>query len=147
MIKPDWSLPFEIMCDTSDYTEFYIVISDKKGVENLAIDHLSRLENPDLKKLNYANYLARRVLPFRSTHQEKQKFFNDMRHFTRDEPFLFKQCAGQIIDDVSLETRLPKFSDNVIEVHQEDIMGLPPWHEKSLKPSSTGLTSFAMHVN
>ncbi|GKD75019.1 reverse transcriptase domain-containing protein [Tanacetum coccineum] len=73
MIKPDWSLPFEIMCDTSDYAigavlgqrkdiifspsitlEFDIEIHDKKGVENLAANHLSRLENPDLGKLTKA---------------------------------------------------------------------------------------------
>ncbi|GJY48095.1 reverse transcriptase domain-containing protein [Tanacetum coccineum] len=46
---------------------------------------------------DYANYLASRVLPFRSTRQEKQKFFNDLRHFFWDKPFLFKQCADQII--------------------------------------------------
>ncbi|GKC57182.1 reverse transcriptase domain-containing protein [Tanacetum coccineum] len=46
---------------------------------------------------DYANYLVSRVLPFRSTRQEKQKFFSDLRHFFWDEPFLFKQCAEQII--------------------------------------------------
>ncbi|GJX39723.1 reverse transcriptase domain-containing protein [Tanacetum coccineum] len=140
MIKPDWSLPFEIMCDASDYAvgavlgqridkhfkpihyasktmneaqenytttekellavvfafdkfrqylvlsktivftdhsalrylftkqdakprlirwilllqEFDIEIRDKKGAENLAADHLSRLEHPDLGKLTRA---------------------------------------------------------------------------------------------
>ncbi|GJY92960.1 reverse transcriptase domain-containing protein [Tanacetum coccineum] len=119
MIKPDWSLPFEIMCDASDYAvgavlgqriakhfkpihyaskimneaqenytttkkellvvvfvltnsvntwsyprpsfsritlpyEFDIEIRDKKCAENLAADHLSRLENPDLGKLTKA---------------------------------------------------------------------------------------------
>ncbi|GJV60464.1 putative nucleotidyltransferase, ribonuclease H [Tanacetum coccineum] len=140
MIKPDWSLPFEIMCDASDYAvgavlgqridkhfkpihyasktmneaqenyittekellavvfafkkfrqylvlsktivftdhsalryifikkdakprlirwilllqEFDIEIRDKKGAENLAADHLSRLENPDLGMLTRA---------------------------------------------------------------------------------------------
>nr|GEU61975.1 putative reverse transcriptase domain-containing protein [Tanacetum cinerariifolium] len=34
--------------------EFDIEISDKKGVENLAADHLSQLENPDLEKLTTA---------------------------------------------------------------------------------------------
>ncbi|GJS50534.1 putative nucleotidyltransferase, ribonuclease H [Tanacetum coccineum] len=104
--------------------EFDIKIRDKKVVENLAADHLSRLENPDLGKLtkaeirdlfleeqlmadsdtnnepwyaDYVNYLASRVLPFRSTRQEKQKFFSDLRHYFWDEPFLFKQCADRII--------------------------------------------------
>nr|GEZ97422.1 reverse transcriptase domain-containing protein [Tanacetum cinerariifolium] len=76
--------------------EFDIEIRDKKGAKNLAADHLSRLEHLDLEKLtrakirdlfpeerlmaisnindepwyaNYSNYLASRVLPFRSTHQ------------------------------------------------------------------------------
>ncbi|GJR35123.1 reverse transcriptase domain-containing protein [Tanacetum coccineum] len=46
---------------------------------------------------DYANYLASRILPFRSTRQEKQKFFSDLRHYFWDEPFLFKQCADRII--------------------------------------------------
>ncbi|GJS10268.1 reverse transcriptase domain-containing protein [Tanacetum coccineum] len=32
--------------------EFTIEIKDKKGTENLVVDHLSRLENPELEKLN-----------------------------------------------------------------------------------------------
>ncbi|GKA48955.1 reverse transcriptase domain-containing protein [Tanacetum coccineum] len=102
LVAPDWDLPFEIMCDASDYAvgavlgqrktkhfqpmdyasktmmdaqahytmtekellvvvyafekfrpylilllqEFDVIIRDKKGAENLAADHLSRLGNP-----------------------------------------------------------------------------------------------------
>ncbi|GJY83943.1 reverse transcriptase domain-containing protein [Tanacetum coccineum] len=139
MIKPDWSLPFDIMCDGSDYAvgavlglirwilllqEFDIEIHDKKGAENRAANHLSRLKNHELEKLtkaeirdmfpeeklmsisdqgnepwyaDYVNYLASRVLPVKTSRQEKQKFFSDLRHYFWDEPYLFKQCADQII--------------------------------------------------
>ncbi|XP_040363569.1 uncharacterized protein LOC121049692 [Rosa chinensis] len=59
---PDWSVPFEIMCDASDYaigavlgqriarpphviyySKFDIEIRDKKGSENVVVDYLSRL--------------------------------------------------------------------------------------------------------
>ncbi|XP_073120873.1 uncharacterized protein [Henckelia pumila] len=36
---PDWTKPFEIMCDASDYA----VGADKRGTENRVADHLSRL--------------------------------------------------------------------------------------------------------
>ncbi|GJU31786.1 reverse transcriptase domain-containing protein [Tanacetum coccineum] len=82
--------------------EFDIEIRDKKGAENLAADHLSRLENPDLGKLTKAEirdlFPEDQVLPFRSTRQEKQKFLQRFeRHYFWDEPFLFKQCADRII--------------------------------------------------
>nr|GEX70045.1 reverse transcriptase domain-containing protein [Tanacetum cinerariifolium] len=35
LIAPNWDLPFELMCDASDF-----------AIENRAADHLSRLENP-----------------------------------------------------------------------------------------------------
>nr|GEU31684.1 reverse transcriptase domain-containing protein [Tanacetum cinerariifolium] len=59
LVVPEWNLPFELMCDASDFAigtvlgqwvlllqEFDITILDKKGSENLTADHLSRLENP-----------------------------------------------------------------------------------------------------
>nr|GEV47418.1 putative ribonuclease H-like domain-containing protein [Tanacetum cinerariifolium] len=55
IVSPDWDLPFEIMCDASDFT-IGAVLGQRKTkhfqpihyarAENLAADHLSRLENP-----------------------------------------------------------------------------------------------------
>nr|GFA51206.1 reverse transcriptase domain-containing protein [Tanacetum cinerariifolium] len=66
LVAPDWELPFEIMCDASDYTvenprqdelekkeitetfplETLGMIAFRGDSENLTADHLSRLENP-----------------------------------------------------------------------------------------------------
>ncbi|XP_038687540.1 uncharacterized protein LOC119986923 [Tripterygium wilfordii] len=65
---PDWNLPFELMCDASDfavgavlgqrkdklpqviyYAEFDVELRDKKGAENLVADHLSRLTHNEEK--------------------------------------------------------------------------------------------------
>nr|GEY42743.1 reverse transcriptase domain-containing protein [Tanacetum cinerariifolium] len=67
--------------------EFDIIIRDKKGTENLAVDHLSRLENPQQK-----NFVVKGM-----SSQQKNKFFKDVKHYFWDEPFLFKICADQVI--------------------------------------------------
>ncbi|GJY79412.1 reverse transcriptase domain-containing protein [Tanacetum coccineum] len=62
--------------------EFDFNVIDTKGAENLAADHLSRLENP------YENVLDPK---------EKNKFFKDVKHYFWDDPYLFKICADQMI--------------------------------------------------
>ncbi|GKC20496.1 reverse transcriptase domain-containing protein [Tanacetum coccineum] len=224
MIKSDWSLPFEIMCDASDYAVRAILGQRKdkhflpihyasktmnEAQENytttkkelLAVvfvfdkfrqylvlsktivftDHsvlrapkilqsiTSRLENPDLGKLtkveirdlfpeeqlmnisnksnepwyaDYTNYLASHILHFRSTRQEKQKFFNDLRHYFWDEPFLFKQCADRII-------RRCVAGNEAAQILRQCHSGSFDWSllGNSLKPDSTGLTSSATYEN
>ncbi|GJZ07448.1 putative reverse transcriptase domain-containing protein [Tanacetum coccineum] len=104
--------------------EFDIEIRDKKGAENLAADHLSRLENPHQDKLenkeineafpletlgsialqdqstpwfaDFANYHAGKFVIKGMTSQQKNKFFKDVKHYFWDDPFLFKICADQV---------------------------------------------------
>ncbi|KAD4385220.1 hypothetical protein E3N88_25388 [Mikania micrantha] len=190
LIAPDWSSPFELMCDASDFAtlndaqehytttekellvvvfafdkfrsylvlsktivytdhaslrylfnkkdakprlirwilllqEFDIEIRDKKGAENVAADHLSRLENPEREEMrhmaigdtfpheflmvvkveqqglpwfaDFANYLADGVLLKGMTHQQKKKFFADVKHYLWDDPYLFRVGADQVI--------------------------------------------------
>ncbi|GKE05618.1 reverse transcriptase domain-containing protein [Tanacetum coccineum] len=119
LVVPKWNLPFELMCDALKYLmnkqdakprllrwvlllqEFDITIYDKIGSENLAADHLSRLENPhkdvlENKDINenfpletlgvisngstlwfadYANYHAGNFIIKGMTTQQKKKFF------------------------------------------------------------------------
>ncbi|GJT24222.1 reverse transcriptase domain-containing protein [Tanacetum coccineum] len=176
LVAPDWDLPFELMCDASDFAigailgqrktkhfqpiyyasktmtnaqahytmtekdllavvllrwvllfqEFDIIIHDKKGAENLAVDHFSRLENPhqsvlDKKEINetfpletlsmvsfrgdsstpwfadFANYHVGNFVVKGMSSQQKNKFFKDVKHYFWDEPYLFKIYADQVI--------------------------------------------------
>nr|GEW71055.1 reverse transcriptase domain-containing protein [Tanacetum cinerariifolium] len=175
LVSPNWDLPFELMCDASDFAiavvyafkkfrpylvlsksivytdhsalkylfskqdakprllrwvlllqEFDITVCDKKGAENLAADHLSRLENPhqsviDKKEINetfpldtpnmvsfrgdsstswfadFTNYHTGNLVVKGMSTQQKNKFFKDVKHYFWDDPFLFKICADQVI--------------------------------------------------
>ncbi|GJX25004.1 reverse transcriptase domain-containing protein [Tanacetum coccineum] len=184
MIKPDWSLPFEIMCDASDYAvgavlrqridkhfkpihyasktineaqenytttakellavvfafdkfHQYLVLSktiirDKKGAENLAADHLSRLKNPDLGKLTRVE--IRDLFP-----KERLMAISDKNN----EPCVL---TGSY-EGAWPETKQHKFFDNVIADHPEDITASPPPQGKSLRLGFTDHMSFAMRRN
>nr|GEZ80738.1 reverse transcriptase domain-containing protein [Tanacetum cinerariifolium] len=106
--------------------EFTFKVIDTKGAENLAADHLSRLENPhqnmlDPKEINesfpfetlnlvstrgnqstqwfadFANYHAGNFVINGMSSQQKSKFFKDVKHYFWDDPYLFKFCADQLI--------------------------------------------------
>nr|GEX05458.1 reverse transcriptase domain-containing protein [Tanacetum cinerariifolium] len=106
--------------------EFDFKVLDIKGAENLAADHLSRLEKPyenvlDPKEINetfpletlsmvtfrgdsnapwfadFANYHAGNFIIKGMTTRQKQKFFKDVRHYFWDDPYLFKTCPDKII--------------------------------------------------
>ncbi|GJR09328.1 reverse transcriptase domain-containing protein [Tanacetum coccineum] len=81
--------------------EFNVIIRDKKGAENLAADHLSRLENPHQDKLK--NKEITKTFPLETlgsgspSQQRETSFFKDVKHYLWDDPFLFKICADQVI--------------------------------------------------
>ncbi|GJU86883.1 reverse transcriptase domain-containing protein [Tanacetum coccineum] len=105
--------------------EFDFDVVDTKGAENLAADHLSRLESPhenklDPKEINekfpletlssiavldastpwfadIANYHAGNFVIKGMSTQQKRKFFKDVKHYFWEDPFLFKICADQVI--------------------------------------------------
>ena len=99
--------------------EFNLKIKDKKGVENVVADHLSRLmiahdnhsppiddEFPEeslmqLEKAPWyahiANFLTTGEVPAEWKGQDRKYFFAKIHSYYWEEPFLFKYCADQII--------------------------------------------------
>nr|GEX50670.1 reverse transcriptase domain-containing protein [Tanacetum cinerariifolium] len=113
--------------------EFTFKVIDTKRAENLAADHLSRLENPHqnvlepkeinesfpLETLNlvstrgnfstpcfadFANYHAGNFVVKGMSFQQKNKFFKDVKHYFWDDPFLFKICVDQVIRSYPVST-------------------------------------------
>ncbi|XP_019229041.1 PREDICTED: uncharacterized protein LOC109210126 [Nicotiana attenuata] len=132
IVVPDWSLPFELMCDASDlaigpvlgqrkdkvfysiyyasktlddaqlnytttekkllavvwafekFREFDVEIRDRKGTENQVADHLSRLENHDHVEEEIQS-------------EARKRFLHDVNFYYWDEPYLYKQCADQLM--------------------------------------------------
>ncbi|GJX38324.1 reverse transcriptase domain-containing protein [Tanacetum coccineum] len=139
IISPNWNLPFELMRDASDFAvgavlEFDIKIKDRKGIENVAADYLSRIENDESSDdsevddnfpretlmeintrnepwfINFANYLVADIIPKGMTYQQKNKFISDLKHYFWEEPYLFKICYDGMI------RRLRKFEYILVAV-------------------------------
>ncbi|GKE40680.1 reverse transcriptase domain-containing protein [Tanacetum coccineum] len=99
--------------------EFDKEIKDKKGTENVVVDHLSRIDNNEtsndsevddnfpgetLMEINtrdepwfadFANYLVGDIIPRGMAYQQKNKFFSDLKHYIWEEPYLFKVCSDE----------------------------------------------------
>ena len=99
--------------------EFNLQIKDKKGVENVVADHLSRLAithnshglpiNDDFPEeslmlvevapwyMHIANYLVIGEVPSEWKTQDKKHFFAKIHDYYWEESFIFKYYADQII--------------------------------------------------
>ncbi|GJT71525.1 putative nucleotidyltransferase, ribonuclease H [Tanacetum coccineum] len=165
-----WS--YLVMSKTIVYTG-HSTLKIKKGAENLAVNHLSRLENPELKELDeevirdsfpnehlmaiqirkaekdpsyadYANILVSNVMPKDMTYHLKKKFFSDLKYYIWDEPYLFKSCPEGII-------RSCVFGKVLQDILEHCHMGPPRGHygayitaRKVLKKDSIGPPSSRM---
>ena len=111
--KP-WLTRWILLCQ-----EFNLTINDKKGVENVVVDHLSQLvpestslglpigdSFPDEQLFSivhcpwYAdivNYLVTGQIPPQWTSQQKRKFLVDIKKYYFDDPYLFKYCPDQLM--------------------------------------------------
>ncbi|RVW63876.1 Retrovirus-related Pol polyprotein from transposon 17.6 [Vitis vinifera] len=80
--------------------EFDLQIRDKKGVENVVADHLSR-KTPWYAHIT--NYLVTGEVPSEWKAQDRKHFFTKIHAYYWEESFLSKYCADQIIRKCVLE--------------------------------------------
>ncbi|XP_052185205.1 uncharacterized protein LOC127796840 [Diospyros lotus] len=99
--------------------EFDLEIKDKKGIENLVADHLSRLDGEHVESMakqslhdefpdeklcfvrdndepwyaDFANFLVGNELPPEMSFHQKKKFLSDVRYYLWEEPYLYKICG------------------------------------------------------
>ncbi|KAI3805537.1 hypothetical protein L1987_28005 [Smallanthus sonchifolius] len=133
--------------------EFDIEIRDKKGAENVAADHLSRLECSASSKLvgssindnlpheflmhiqtqdeecpwfsDFANFLASGIVIKGLTHQQKRKFFADVKHYLWEDRYLFRVGADQIVRRCVFGDEARQVLRHCHEGRKVDIMELP----------------------
>ena len=104
--------------------EFDWEVRDKKGSENLVMDHLSRLDQEKLNKsddgvlinesfhgehlltldskelprfMDFLNYLVSGALPYGLDFRQKKKFLHDSKFYYWEKPFLYKRCGDGLI--------------------------------------------------
>nr|GEV81139.1 reverse transcriptase domain-containing protein [Tanacetum cinerariifolium] len=117
LFVPDWNLPFELMCDASDFAIGAVL--GQRSIFNLYIilenPHKDVLENKDINEnfpletigkissestpwfADFENYHARKFIVKGMSSQQNKKFLKDVKHYFWDDPYLFKICADQII--------------------------------------------------
>ncbi|MFS7913713.1 putative nucleotidyltransferase, Ribonuclease H [Helianthus anomalus] len=106
-------------------SEFDIELKDKKGAENVAADHLSRLEDPKREEIHeeaigdrfphesidavtigavdlpwysdIANYLADEFVMESLSAQQKRKLMRDARKYVWDDPYLFRIGGDRVL--------------------------------------------------
>ncbi|GJS80266.1 reverse transcriptase domain-containing protein [Tanacetum coccineum] len=105
---------------------FNIEIKDRKGSKNLAVDHLSRLENLNMGELakeeiankfldehlmilkaklnddepwyaDYVNYIVGKVVPPKWTLERRKRFFSQVKKYFWDEPYVFRLCLDNVM--------------------------------------------------
>ncbi|GJY73616.1 reverse transcriptase domain-containing protein [Tanacetum coccineum] len=133
--------------------EFDIEIKDRRGIENVAADHLSRIQNEEISDdsevddnfsrenlieintrnepwfADFANYLVGDIIPKGMTYEQKNKFFSDLKHYFWEEPYLFKVCSDgfywpPIIKEAHTLVRLCEACQKTRNISKRDEMPL-----------------------
>nr|GFA13123.1 reverse transcriptase domain-containing protein [Tanacetum cinerariifolium] len=78
LIAPDRDMPFELMCEASDFAIGAV---------------LGQRQDKHFRPIHYAS----KTMTEGMSSQQKSKFFKDVKHYFWDDPYLFKICVDQTI--------------------------------------------------
>ncbi|GJT92519.1 reverse transcriptase domain-containing protein [Tanacetum coccineum] len=102
IVSPNWNLPFELMCDASDFA-VGAILGQKDGDvdDNFLGETLMEITMNDTPWFtDFANYLMDDVIPKGMTYQQKNKFFSDLKNYFWEDPYLFKVCLDGSLKDI-----------------------------------------------
>ncbi|GJV78903.1 reverse transcriptase domain-containing protein, partial [Tanacetum coccineum] len=79
IVSPNWNLPFELMCDASDFA-VGASSDDSEVDDNFPGETLMEINTKDEPWFaDFANYLVGDIIPKGVTYQQKNKFFSDLK--------------------------------------------------------------------
>nr|GFA17843.1 DNA-directed DNA polymerase [Tanacetum cinerariifolium] len=95
LVVPDWNIPFELMYDASEYA-IGAVLGQRKSKHFQPFHYASKtmIEAQIHYTTTEKEMLA---VVYGLTSQQKKKFFKDVKHYSWDDPYLFRICADKII--------------------------------------------------
>nr|GEX64926.1 reverse transcriptase domain-containing protein [Tanacetum cinerariifolium] len=112
LIALNWDMPFELMCDASDFA-IGAVLGQRQDKHFRPIHYASKTMTEAESKYtttkkemlavvtswfaDFANYHAGNFIVKGMSSQQKSKFFKDVKHYFWDDPHPFKICVDQII--------------------------------------------------
>ncbi|GJT59075.1 reverse transcriptase domain-containing protein [Tanacetum coccineum] len=123
MVSPDWSQPFELMCDASDFAVGVVLGQQNLNLEELRDEDID--DNfPDETLMNvssneeeipwfadFTNYLVGKILRKGLTYAQRCKFFFELKHYFWDEPYIFKMCPDGMIRRCVYSSKTQKILD------------------------------------
>ncbi|GKA50135.1 hypothetical protein Tco_0743208 [Tanacetum coccineum] len=127
------------------------VLEKRKGVEDLAVDHLFRIEDPHMEVLtkreiadefpnkylmllkskfndddpwyaDFVNYIVGKIVPPNWTFEKRKRFFSQVKTYFWEEPYAFKLCADNIMRRYVAESETQY---QAVIVYAEKIVHIP----------------------
>ncbi|GJX67328.1 reverse transcriptase domain-containing protein [Tanacetum coccineum] len=76
-------------------------LSDDAIRDSFPDEHLMAVQVREMAEdpwyADYVNFLVSKIIPHRLTYHLRKKFLSDIKHYIRDDPYLFKSCPDGII--------------------------------------------------